>query len=241
MLKAIVIDDELIIRKLIIQFLSEYNRIEVVGECGSVEESEALIKSLNPDIVFLDINLSDGSGFDLLKRLSSISFKLIFITSYSQYAIKAIKVGAFDYILKPICNEEMAATLNKVLNDKGSNELVRDRALLSQKTLSKRNSITVKSLNSLRIIYIEEIIYCKSANSYTIFFLENGDEIISSKTLKEYCALLPEELFIRVHKSYLINISLIKEYKSEGVLVLSNGSEIPVAARRKENLLKLFM
>ncbi len=241
MLRAIVIDDEHFIRKLIIQSLEKYNDLIVVGDCGSVTEGEVLINSCKPDVVFLDIQLSDGTGFDLLKRLGNFNFKLLFITSYEQFAIKAIKSGAFDYILKPLNTEELDEAIKRLMSITDILEKVDERLQVVEESFAgRREQLTLRFNESLRIVKIADIMYCQSDSGYTSFYLVQKEKIVVSKGLKEYEKLLPEDLFLRIHKSYLVNTSFIKEYLKEGYIRLLNDVSLPVAVRRKEDILKYF-
>lgn len=242
MLKAIVIDDEPFIRKLILQNLETYSsQLMVVGSCGSVAEGEVLINSCKPDVVFLDIQLTDGTGFDLLQRIKDFSFKLVFITSYDEYAIKAIKYGAFDYILKPLNTDELDEAVQRILNEAANNEQIEERLKLAQDNLQgTREHITLRFNESLRIVNFADIMFCHSDSGYTTFHLSDKEKIMVSRGLKEYEGLLPDEGFMRIHKSYLVNVKFIKEYLKEGYIKLQNEETLPVAVRRKEEVLKFF-
>ncbi len=241
MLKVLVIDDEPLIRKLIIQYLADYSELIVAGDCGSVAEGKVLINSCKPDVVFLDIQLSDGTGFKLLKEIEHINFKLLFITSYEQYAIKAIKSGAFDYILKPLDTEELDVAIKRLLSVTDVREKINERLQVAQDNLAgRRHQITLRFNDCLRIIKIADIMYCQSDTGYTFFYLAQNEKIVVSKGLKEYEKLLPEDAFLRIHKSYLVNTAYIKEYMKEGYIRLSNNVSLPVAVRRKEDILKFF-
>lgn len=237
MKKVIVIDDELHIREMIVDMLTDIEEIMVVGSCGTVEEGVVLIRSCNPDIVCLDIHLSDGTGFDILKQLETVSFKTVFITAYSQHAIKAIKHKAFDYILKPIDEDELISAINKAVEEVDRE----DDIDLKPKAISvSKDRLTLRFADKLRIVEFSSIIYCESDNGYTTFHLNGGETLVSSRGLKHFEDVLPQTSFVRVHKSFLVNIQYILEYNTEGVLVLKNKQEVPVATRRKEFVLNLF-
>ncbi len=242
MLRAIVVDDEPLIRKFLVQTLEEYQGLMIVGNCGSVAEAEVLISSCNPDVVFLDIHLSDGSGFNLLQKIGEINFNVVFITSYEQYAIKAIKCGAFDYILKPVDTEELDETIKRILESSSeADEKVNTRIDILQNELAgKREFITLRFNESLRIVNFGEIIYCNSESGYTTFYLDQGEKVVVSRGLKEYEKLLPDNMFLRIHKSYLVNKIFIKEYLKEGYIRLKDGTSLPVAIRRKDDILRYF-
>lgn len=240
MYRVVVIDDEQHIRDMIVEMFKEFDNMVVVGSCASVEEGKVLINSCNPDIVCLDIKLSDGTGFNLLEQIEAIDFKLIFITSYSEHAIKAIKYGAFDYILKPIDEDELGDTIKRICADDLSNEMIDKRLSIAKKSDDDRDQITLRFANSIRIVDYSDIIYCKSESGYTFFYLKNGEELLCSRGLKYFADLLDDKQFIRVHKSFLVNRSYVQEYHNDGVLILKNKIEIPVATRRKDLVLSIF-
>jgi two-component system LytT family response regulator len=242
MLKAIVIDDEIKIREYIVNTIEKNSDITIIGSCGSVKEGLILLKYCNPDVVFLDIQLSDGTAFDILSELESIDFRLVFITSYEQYALKAIKCGAFDYILKPLDIDEIKETVEKlykdfdVLND---NNMQRVK-LIEDQLSGTHDSITLRFKDGMRIVMFSEIVYCFSESGYTTFYLNDDSKVMVSKGLKEYEKLLPTTIFFRTHKSYLVNKSYIQEYYNNGTLKLRDSDTVPVAFRRKDEVLKYF-
>ena len=242
MLKAIVIEDEKNIREYNINILKELGNIEVIASCGAVSEAKVLLNSCSPDVVFFDVELEDGTAFDILTNIENFNFKIVFITSYEQYALKAIKYGAFDYFLKPIDVDEVRETLDKVsktINTQSEQNKKRIDLLMSELD-GENDSITLKFKEGMRIVKFSEILYCFSESGYTSFYLDGGEIILVSKGLKEYEKLLPANIFFRTHKSYLVNKNYIQEYKNEGVLILRNQYSVPVASRRKDEVLKLF-
>ena len=240
MYKTLVIDDEPLIRESIKQVLEQYPEIVIIGTCGSVSEGETLIKNCQPDLVFLDIHLVDGTGFDLLKKIENIDFKLVFVTSYDQYAINAIKFGAFDYILKPIDEDEFDETLQRLFKEDVVTGVVsQQRVQLANNNLAGKNRrITLRLQDHYQLIDFDDIKYCQSDAGYTTFFLKDGKKTMVSKSLSEYEKLLPADEFLRTHQSYIVNISFVEKLTKEGFVVLKDKTSIPVSVRKKEEVTK---
>ncbi len=242
--KTLVIDDEPAIRKDILFLLSGMPEFEVRGNCGSIAEAKKMIELQRPDLVLLDIQLIDGNAFDLLQSLDEIFFKVIFITAYSDKALKAIKFGALDYLLKPLDEKEFKEALNKMkgtvpsLNNNPLQWKIANEHL--ENTTKLNNRIVLRTLEYLQIVQYDDIVYCKGDAGYTTFYLSNNKKITTSKSMKEYEDLLPAVVFIRTHQSYIVNINFIERYHKEGYLVLKDNTEIPVATRRKESILRLL-
>ena len=240
MFKTLIIDDEPLIRESIKQVLESYSEIIIIGSCGSVAEGETLIKNCNPDLVFLDIHLVDGTGFDLLKKLDVINFKLVFVTSYDQYAINAIKLGAFDYILKPVDEDEFDETLQRLFNEPTQDKTTeKQRVNLADNTLSGKNRrITLRLQDHYQLVDFDDIKYCQSEAGYTTFFFANGNKTMVSKSLAEYEKLLPKNEFIRTHQSYIVNCSFVEKVTKEGFVILKDKTNIPVSVRKKEEVIR---
>ncbi len=243
-MKAIIIDDEELGRKAIKSFIEKYatNTLELIDEADSVKNGLFSILSHQPDVVFLDIRMNDGTGFDLLEKLPKIDFKIIFVTAYQEHAIKAFKYSAIDYLLKPINPDEFIAAIDRLKTENKIDEIEQKVNVLI-KNKSRFNKIALPTLNGLKMVTISDIIRCESDNNYTLFYLLDGSKILVSKTLKEYDELLSSEGFFRVHKSHLINIAFVKEYiKGEGgYVILEDNTNIEVSRRKKESLLQLLI
>jgi two-component system LytT family response regulator len=209
-----------------------------------VETGIKAIKSYNPDLVLLDIKMEDGTGFDLLKKLEPVDFKVIFITAYDQYAIKAFKFSALDYLLKPVDADDLVNAVNK------AEKLVMDELNTQLDTLAEnmqtddrsKRKIILRTFDNIHLVNINDIIYCEAEHNYTTFYIKNGKEITVSNTLKEYEEMLGDHGFFRSHRSYLINMFRIERFeKAEGgFIVLNNDNKLPVSSRRREQLLELF-
>ena len=239
---AIIIDDEMKGRIALRQKLQDYcSDVRLIGEAESGEEGIELIERLSPDIVFLDIEMPRMDGFEMLLRLSKINFDLIFTTAYDQYAIKAIKYAAFDYLLKPIDIEELKLTVlksNSLQNKNIEKKLeVLDQNLHGKTTLNK---IAIPSRDGLVFFNINDIIHLEASNNYTFIYSTSHPKHLASKTLKEFEDMLPPDIFFRTHHSHLINLNYIKRYiKGEGGQIeMQDGSYIDVARRKKLDFLK---
>ena len=241
MLTAIIIDDELKGRIALKQKLHDYcAEIQLEGEAENGIEGMKLIEKIHPDIVFLDIEMPRMDGFEMLHRLPEKNFHLIFTTAYDQYAIKAIKYAAFDYLLKPIDIEELKLAVSKIYSQQQIHT-EKKLELLDQNLLKNNfNKIAVSTLEGLLFFNISDIIQLEANSNYTTIYFNNRPKLIASKTLKDFEELLPADIFFRTHHSHLINLNFIKRYiKGDGGQIeLQNGNYVDVARRKKESFLK---
>lgn len=246
MIKTIVIDDEVKARETILNMLSTYcPDIEVIGTAGSVAEGIETLKKSKPDLLLLDIKMADGTGFDLLRKLREVDFRVIFITAFEEFAIRAIKFSAIDYILKPLDPDELINAIQKASGlIKKENMSLRLEALYENLDLINNNNkkIVLKTSDSVHIVRLSDIIRCESEKNYTHFYTVEGDKITVSKTLKEFNELLSEYRFFRVHQSHLVNLDHLKRYdkQSGGYLIMDDNVQVPVSFRKKEDLMRLF-
>jgi two-component system LytT family response regulator len=242
MLTAILVDDmpsALELLKSDIQ--SNSFDIEIIGTAKSVVEAAKLLRKTTPDILFLDIMLGDGTGFDLLEIFPDLKSKIIFVTASDEYAIRAFKFAAIDYVLKPYSLEELKNSI-----DKAKQHLHPDKERLGilRNTLSKSNQtpqkISLHTLEKISVVDVDDIIRCESDSNNTLFYLNNGQKIFVTKTLKYFADMLKELGFIRTHQSHLVNLQYIKEFiKSEGgYIMLKNGSNIPVSMRKRAEVVE---
>ena len=244
MIKAIIIDDIEQARITLKKDLQVYaSDVTVIGEANGVVEGAKLLKSVCPDVLFLDIQMQDGSGFDLLDILKDIPFKIIFITASDAHAIKAFRYAAIDYLLKPVDPDELIAALDKFRNQKlNENEkykLLND----SLKNYSKPHErLALHTQDKIHIVNICDIIRCESNVNYTEFFFQNGKKMLVTKTLKEFEDLLCDQGFYRVHQSHLINTKYIKEFiKTDGgYLLMTDNSNVPVSTRKRPEVVKML-
>ncbi|MDC3337620.1 LytTR family DNA-binding domain-containing protein, partial [Flavobacteriales bacterium] len=213
--------------------------ISIVGEAEGVVSGAKLIREVNPDLVFLDIQMPDGTGFDLLEITGTDRFKVIFTTASDEYAIKAFKFSAVDYLMKPIDPDELISAVDKSINNshKGSIEILQNTM---RDGSAKR--IALNTQEKTLIKEISEIVRCESSVNYTMFYFSDGTRLLVTQTLKNYDDLLSPYDFLRVHQSHLINSKFVKEYnKSDGgYLVLKDNSTVPVSTRRKNVVMEMI-
>lgn len=243
MIKTIIIDDE---KKAIINLsvlLKTYcNNVDIIGSAVSIDDGVELIEKLNPDLIFLDVKMPFGTGFDLLNKLNNIDFQVIFVTAYNQYAIQAIKCNALDYLLKPIDIEELIKAVDKcsfkTKEDQRVNSLLRE--INEGKSPTK---IALANEGGYTMVPIDSIIRCEASVNYTIFHIENAKSITVTRTLKQFEDLLPKDKFIRVHQSNLVNIDKVEKfYKTDGAyLLMSDSSKISISRRKKEEVESLLL
>ncbi len=246
MIKAIIVDDEPYCCEALATLLERYcPEVKVADICYSGEAAIAAIREQKPQLLFLDIEMPQMNGFELLEKLPEINFELIFTTSYDQYAIKAIRFSALDYLLKPIDREELQKAVQKAIS-RLSSPLPQQLEILWQKinhSSSPVQKIALPTMEGLQMVALDSIISCASDSNYTVFFLKNKQKIIVSRTLKDVEEMLSEHRFIRVHHSYIVNMNEIAKYmKGEGgYLVMSDGSSVDVSRSKKEMLLKKLL
>jgi two-component system LytT family response regulator len=226
MIQVTIIDDESHSRELLATFLEKYcTQVEIVSEAGSVEEGLLEIERTKPNLIFLDIEMEGGTGFDLLDALADKELLVCFVTGYSEYAIKAIKYGAFDYLLKPLDIEELKVLIKKA----------EDRLLGPEKT-----KLIVNDGKKKHILLHDDIEYIAVSGNYAMIHLIQGTRIVSNSKLGEYEEILPETSFTRIHKSFIINHKYVKTIKSgrTGKVILNSDAELPIASRRKKAFLE---
>ena len=245
MLRVLIIDDEAHMRDTLVKLLELHcPEVQVVGQASGVATGTAAINEFHPDLVFLDIQMKDGTGFDLLYNLPSIDFKVIFVTAYDKYALQAFRCSAVDYLLKPVNPELLTDAVKR------AGQMIQEHFNLQMKALEENlksvnkqhKKIIIKTTENIHLLDMKNIISCESDNSYTTIHTSEGDKIVVSKTLKDYEDLLADCGFYRVHKSYLINLLQIKRFERQdgGSIVMSNDLKIPVASRKRDELLLLF-
>lgn len=246
MIKAVLIDDEILCLETLDIELREYcPDVEVVAKCSSAEDGISAIRSVQPDLVFLDIELPTMNAFELLQTFDEITFDIIFVTAYDTYAIKAFDVNALDYLLKPIQKNKLLQAIDKVeqKQERGIKSKDLNKFKESLRTpASTKNNIALPTLEGFEFVKIDLMIYAKADSNYTTIFLANGKKVTLSKTLKEVESLLDGFPFIRIHQSFLVNIDhMIKYVKgSGGYVIMSNGEAINVSRSHKTHLLNLF-
>ncbi len=244
MKKAIVIDDENRTRDLIAKMINSFGLdIEAIPAGENVQSGLKAIEEHQPDIVFLDIQMPDGSGFDLLKAVPDKNFEVIFITAHEEFAIKAIKFSALDYILKPIDPEELKNAVENALNTMSQKrDESQFEALQNNISPQQKRRLVLKTQESVHVVDLDQIIRCESDRNYTSFYLTEGRKILVSKTLKEFETLLIGYNFIRVQQSHLINLDFVDRYNkgNGGSVVMRDGSEVPLSPAKREIFFKIL-
>ncbi len=218
-------------------------QVQIVGEADGVKSGIDVIKEYKPDVILLDIQMHDGSGFDLLNKLKPFDFKVIFISAYEEHALRAFKFSAVDYILKPIDSTELVASIEKIEQLMKPATLSENLTVLENNYSSKdreNKKLILKTQESIYAVNIKDIVRCEADTSYTTFFLNNSQKILISKPLKEYDELLAEFGFFRIHQSHLINLDYFKQFKKAdgGFAIMSDNSAIPVSSRKKDLFLQ---
>jgi len=240
-IKSIIVDDEKHGRENLAGLLKEYcHEIEMAGEAASVEEAIKLINERKPELIFLDIEMPGKNGFELLEHFQQFDFEVIFVTAYDSYAIKAIRFSAADYILKPINYNELQNAVKKVAAIiRSKKENYRLRNLLDNIQQPQHAKIGLPTTDKVDFVDVNDIIYCKSEGSYTTVFLPDK-QILVSKNIGEFEDLLAEHSFLRVHKTFLVNLNHIAAYLKidGGTLEMTGGEKIPISRRRKEMVVK---
>ena len=243
MINAIIVDDEPYCVEVLATLLEKYcPDVNVLTTCSSAEEAIRAIQQHKPQLVFLDVEMPHMNGFQMLEALPQIDFDLIFTTSYDQYAIKAIRFSALDYLLKPIDREELQKAVQKA-SKKAPVAINQQLELLLQKIsqpATRVNKVAMPTMEGLQMVTVANIVSCASDSNYTILQLKDKQKLVVSRTLKEIEELLEEHSFARVHHSYLANLNEVTKYvKGEGgYLVMSDGSHIDVSRSRKESVVK---
>lgn len=244
MLRAIIVEDELHSREALKNIVSEYcPEVSICGVAASVREGVDLVNRLQPNLLFLDIALQVGTGFDLLEQVSEHNFEVIFTTAYEHYALRAIKFSAIDYLLKPVDVEELIAAVKKVVEKQQTRSYNRQIDTLLHNLQSRNqlhHTITLSTAEGMIFVPVHEIIRLEAMGSYTQFYLVNEKKILVSKHLKEYEQLLTEENFYRVHQSHLVNLNEVAKYiKADGgYLILKDQTKISISSRRRDSFLQ---
>ncbi|SFH38333.1 LytR/AlgR family response regulator transcription factor [Pedobacter insulae] len=245
-MRAILVDDERANLEVLQVLLEKYcPEIKIVATASQVAEGVELLKLHRPELLFLDIQMGEYSGFDLLSRLNDKTFEVIFVTAYDQYGIQAVKFAALDYLLKPVNPDELIDAVAKAkerIKHKLQNEQLNFLLQQIKKPDASVQKIALPQHNEIRYVMINEILRCEADNTYTNFFLTSGDKILTSKPLKEYSDLLKPQGFLRTHQSHLINPSFVKSWLKEdgGVLLMKNGDKVPVSKANREQVKALL-
>jgi len=241
-LTSIIVEDEETSRDILRNYLKKYcPNVNVIGEASNIEEALVLIRNNDLDLVFLDVEMPYGNAFDLLDKVGDVNFETVFVTAYNHYAIDALNAHASYYLMKPISIDELIKAVDYVTEIKTKEDALQDEVLIP-KTNSVHGKITIPQQNGFEVIETANILYCKADDNYTDIYLNNNKKKLVSKTLKYFEDALNNANFVRVHKSYLVNVNEVVKYLKGkgGSVILSNGQEIMVSASKKADLLSYF-
>jgi two-component system LytT family response regulator len=239
-LKVIIVEDLALLRQRLERLVQQQPGFTVTGACGTVHEAVTIINNTKPDLLLLDIGLPDGTGFDILEKIS-VQTRVIFITAHNEFAIKAIRYGAIDYLLKPLNETELREALQRVSKAQPLLPEQIDITLNSFKKKQLQGRIALRSKGVVQFLELTDIIYLQADDSYTNIFLNTGKKEVITKTLKYHEELLPETSFLRTHQSYLVNKFYIDRYHpKEGKIYLKDATEIPVSGGKKEMVAQYF-
>lgn len=245
-MKILLIDNEKEIRSVLKNMVANWSIQHSIEEADGVASGIEKINSFQPDIVLLDVEMNDGTGFDLLKQLSNPSFQLIFTTAHNQYAIQAFKFSAIDYLLKPIDPIELNNSLQRAKENINSQTMQKQLTVLLQQLADKNEpdrQIVIKDIDKTYFIKMNDILYCEAEGSYTKFYLSNSEPVFVSRNLRYYEELLSPAGFFRTHHSCLVNPTKIKIYDRKtdcGTLILEGGHTVPVSQRKKDFVLQIL-
>ena len=240
-LRAIIVEDETASREILRNYIEKYcPEVSLIGEAATIDEALVQIRNTNPDLVFLDVEMPFGNAFDLLEKVGNSTFETIFVTAYNQYAVEALNRHAAYYLTKPVSIDALIKAVDYVSALKAKENSLLEK-VVPLKTAAMYGKITVPQQNGFEVLAVETILYCKADDNYTEICLNNR-VILASKTLKYFETALEAYPFVRIHKSYLVNIRAITRYKKGkgGSVVISDGKELPVSVSGKKNLLSYF-
>lgn len=246
MLKTIVIDDQEFCTEVIKDMLADENpETEVCAVCHSGKDGMKAISKHRPDLVILDVEMPEMTGFEMLQKIKEVDFDVIFTTSFDKYSIEAIRFSAMDYLLKPVVPYELKAAIDRVIKNQDKNLSKKISSLFRNLTETRKNidQIAIPSSDGLVFISVSEIVHCESDSNYTTLFMKSKEKIIITKTLKEVETLLEGTDFFRIHNSHLINMKHIRKYirGNAGYVIMSDGASLNIARNKKEDFLKQFV
>jgi len=242
MIKTIIIDDEAPSREVLQNFLTEYCKdVEIIATTNSVKTAVEAIRLYQPDLIFLDIELPDGSGFDVLHALTHVDFKVIFITAFSEYAFKAFRYFATDYLLKPVSIDQLMEAVGrarKELSGKMNNMPLEELLRQTKNGNNEFTNIIISDVKGFKVYELRDIVACEGDSYCTKFYFTNGKMDTSSKNLKAYEETLADSSFVRVHHSFLINLIHVKSYQKDGTIMLTNNIAIPLGQAFKRSFIE---
>jgi two-component system LytT family response regulator len=247
MIRTVLVDDEIDSIRVLQRLLGDYcPNVSVIGTASGVETALPLIRATKPALVLLDIEMAQGNAFDLLNQLQPIDFKVIFVTAFDNYAIRAFKYSAVDYLLKPVDVDDLRSAVDRVQSMPGEQTILEQMKLLLENVGSMQaiqQKMAIPTITGLAFISLQEIIRFEARGNYTYIYRSNEEPVITTRIIREYEDLLPPTVFFRIHNSHIINMSRIKRYQKGrgGSVEMEDGSVIEVASRRREEFLRLLL
>jgi two-component system, LytTR family, response regulator len=242
-IKSVIVEDELAAREVLKNYLSKYcPQVEVVGEAQNIKEAVPLLHEIQPQLVFLDVEMPFGNAFDVLEACKDLQFETIFVTAFSEYSLKALNQSAAYYLLKPISIEELIVAVNKVHHQVMNHEIFNRNKIIVEnfhESKPEKQQVILPTLEGFEVVKMEEIVRLRGNGNFTDLYLTNGDKKMVCRFLKHFSEILPMP-FIRVHKSHMINMNCVKSYNKGGIITLNDGAEIEVSPTYKEEFLKNF-
>ena len=242
-IKSVIVEDELAAREVLKNYLSKYcPQVEVVGEAQNIKEAVPLLHEIQPQLVFLDVEMPFGNAFDVLEACKDLQFETIFVTAFSEYSLKALNQSAAYYLLKPISIEELIVAVNKVQHQIMNHEIFNRNKIIVEnfhESKPEKQQVILPTLEGFEVVKMEEIVRLRGNGNFTDLYLNNGNKKMVCRFLKHFSEILPVP-FMRVHKSHIININCVKSYNKGGIVTLNDGAEIEVSPTYKEEFLKNF-
>ena len=242
-IKSVIVEDELAAREVLRNYLSKYcPQVEVIGEAQNIKEAVPMLHELQPQLVFLDVEMPFGNAFDVLEACKDLHFETIFVTAFSEYSLKALNQSAAYYLLKPISIEELIVAVNKVHNQVVNNEIFNRNKIIVEnfrETKPEKQQVILPTLEGFEVVKMEEIVRLRGNGNFTDIHLQNGQKKMVCRFLKHFTEILPLP-FLRVHKSHIINLSFVKSYNKGGFLTLNDNSEIEVSSTYKDDFFEEF-
>jgi len=244
MIRTVIIDDERPAREVIANYLAEYcPDVEVVSQASSVREGFKAIKASSPDLVFLDVEMADGTGFDLLSMFDTIDFRVIFVTAYSEYAIRAFRFSAADYLLKPVSIDELIDAVEKVRTAESAginSEVISSLLKNLREGPARQSTLIIPNVKGFEVLKVPEIIMCHADGYCTNIHITGQRKVVSSKNLKHFDGLLSDQGFLRVHHSYLVNLDHVTGYTKQGEILLSENMKASLGNSYKSEFIRKF-
>lgn len=242
-IKSVIVEDEAAAREVLRNYLTKYcPQVEIVGEAQNSREAVPLLHELQPQLVFLDVEMPFGNAFDVLEACSTLNFETIFVTAFSDYSLKALNRSAAYYLLKPISIEELIVAVNKVQQQVINKELFNRNKIIVEnfrEPKAEKQQVILPTMEGFEVVKMEDIVRLKGNGNFTDLYLIDGTKKMACRFLKHFSEMLPLP-FIRVHKSHIVNLRFVKLYNKGGYITLEDGAEVEISPTYKEDFLKNF-